>query len=167
MKIEHLEDMLEIEYLRRMYARATDLIGTDDADAVAEGSRIYHRIFTEDVDMRSISDGEIGFSAQGAAGWVDVVIDALADYAATQHLIGTQLVTIERIEKDADGRTLSGEATMESYLQAWHEHKNGNVWLFLGTYLDKVRFNPDVGWQIYDMTLTEVSGETRPMGRED
>ena len=38
-----------IEYLQRWYARATDLIGTNDPANIEEGRAIYHRIFTPDV----------------------------------------------------------------------------------------------------------------------
>ncbi len=103
--------------------------------------------------------------AVGPDAWVDVVIDALGvSYADTQHLIGTQLVDIESLELDAEGRVVAGEATMSSYLQAWHASPDDDVWLFLGTYHDKVRFMLGAGWQIYDTTLEQVSGEERPMG---
>ena len=36
--------------------------------------------------------------------------------------------------------------------------------IVLGTYYDKVRFNPEKGWQIYDMTLEYTSVEHRQMG---
>ena len=155
---------LEIEYLRRLYAKATDLIGTGTTAAVAEGRAIYHRIFTEDAMIRAGSPDD-PLETQGPDGWVDIVIEALARYSSTQHLIGTQLVEIERIDVDSEGALRSGQARMESYLQAWHENKpDGTVWVFLGTYHDKVRFTPGSGWRIYDMTLTQVAGENRNLG---
>ncbi len=155
----------QIEYLRRLYAKATDLIGTNTEAAIAEGRAIYHRIFTEDAVIRAESTDGDPLERQGPDGWVDVVIEALAQYSSTQHLIGTQLVEIEQIEADGAGAVRAGRARMESYVQAWHENKpEGTVWIFLGTYHDKVRFAPGVGWQIYHMTLTQVAGESRRLG---
>ena len=34
----------------------------------------------------------------------------------------------------------------------------------MGTYADKVRFVPGVGWQIYDMDLMFTSGDDRDLG---
>ena len=151
----------KIEYLRRLYARATDQIGKNTSASIAEGRATYHRIFTANVIFRLKGEGD----TVGPDAWVDVVIDALGvDYKDTQHLIGTQLVDIESLELDAEGRVVAGEATMSSYLQAWHASPADDVWLFLGTYRDKVRYRPNAGWQIYDTTLERVSGEERPMG---
>lgn len=156
----------EIEYLRRSYARATDRIGENTEEAIADGRIVYHRIFTPDVSLR-VSGAQIsGDPAIGPDAWVDVVAGALAEFSVTQHLIGTQLVDIEHFETNASGEIVSGSATMTSYLQAWHARPDNNVWLFLGTYHDKVRFAPDVGWQIYDSVLERVSGEERPMGEQ-
>lgn len=158
----------EIEYLRRQYARATDLIGQNTKASVAEGRAIYERIFTPDVAIR-VTGGDIpAEDTVGPEGWVDVVIDALGeDYQDTQHLIGTQLVDIASLEVDESGAVSAGAATMSSYLQAWHATADNTVWLFLGIYHDQVRFTPGVGWQIYDMTLERVSAERRPMGEAD
>ena len=52
---------------------------------------------------------------------------------------------------------------MESYVQAWHDTTDEQVWLFIGTYLDEVVFTPGVGWQIKHMELRRVTGEMRPM----
>lgn len=146
-----------IAELRRLYARATDLIGLDTEDGVAQGRAIYHRVFT--------SDARIGATGQpsvtGPDAWVKVANDALREYQDTQHLIGTQLVEVLQMP-DADGR--GGEATMISYLQAWHARADGHLWLFIGTYHDKVRWTPGVGWQIYDMQLEQVSGDRRQLG---
>ncbi|MFB3105879.1 MAG: nuclear transport factor 2 family protein [Pseudomonadales bacterium] len=154
----------QIEYLRRLYARATDQIGENTPASIAEGRATYHRIFTADVILRVRGEGIPASDTVGPDAWVDVVTGALASYAATQHLIGTQLVDIESIEIDASGNIVAGEATMSSYLQAWHASPDDNVWLFLGTYHDKVRYSSGFGWQIYDSTLERVSGEERPMG---
>ena len=156
----------EIEYLRRLYAKATDMIGTNQPALVAEGTEIYARIFTPDVVIASYDKkGEVGFESQGASGWVDVVADALKVYTSTQHLIGTQLVDLHQLDLNDEGQIVAGSASMESYLQAWHEHdKQQRLWLYIGTYTDKVRFEPGIGWRIYEMALSQVGGERRDLG---
>ena len=43
----------EIEYLRRLYAAATDALGRlEDKDAQDYGHQTYHRIFTPDAQIR-------------------------------------------------------------------------------------------------------------------
>ena len=143
------EDRIAIEDLRRLYAQATDQIGIGTPDQVAAGRATYHRIFTQDVDIRT-SPGPNNLTAKGPDEWVDVVEGALGDYRATQHLIGTQLV-----ELDGDS------ASMESYLSAWHQRPDGSVWVYLGTYIDQVR-RTEAGWQIYDMELAQTIGYELP-----
>ena len=140
----------EIEYLRRLYAKATDYIGTHDEKKVAEGRAIYARIFTPDAKLRTAPLTDDPYVANSPEEWVDVVLEALEPYAATQHLIGTQLVTIN-----------GDEAHMESYLSAWHGRPDGSAWIFMGTYEDHVKKTPD-GWRIYDMTLHETVGGESP-----
>ena len=164
MNIERVVATQEIEYLRRQYAKATDLIGLADKASIKLGRDIYERIFTPDVAIRTTSGGEENYTATGPEAWVDVVADALAKYRATQHLIGTQLVEFETFELNNDSSIKRGSARMESYLQAWHEEAD-SVWLFLGTYTDLVRYESGLGWRIYDMTLDEVAGETRALGQ--
>lgn len=155
----------DIQYLQQLYAKATDIIGTNTEAGIEQGRAIYHRIFTEDAAIRASGRGAEPLERQGPDGWVEVVMEALDPYSSTQHLIGTQIVEIESMDVNGQGAVTAGEARMESYLQAWHENRNaGNVWLFLGTYDSKVRLTPGVGWQIYDMTLTQVAGELRPLG---
>lgn len=147
----------EIEYLRRLYARATDLIGLNTPEAIAEGRAIYHRIFTPDAKITVTEQGDVTLSRNSPDDWVDVVIEALGTtFKGTQHLIGTQLVTIERMPS-ADA---PGEASMTSYLQAWHDTDEA-VDTFIGTYHDKVRHTPGKGWQIYRMNLEQVAHEIR------
>jgi len=145
-----------IEYLRRHYARATDLIGLNTDESIAEGRAVYHKIFTPDAKITTSENGKIGFSAVGPDAWVDVVAGALKVFDSTQHLIGTQLVEIKSLP-DHDGN--GGEATMSSYLQAWHSDPDRVLDIFIGTYNDKVRYTPGIGWQIYEMNLEKVSGE--------
>lgn len=145
----------EIAELRRLYARATDLIGMVTEESIAEGRAIYHRIFTPDALI-----GAAGVeSAIGPDGWLDVVAGALKDYEVTQHLIGTQLVEIDSLP-DANGN--GGKATMLSYLQAWHSTVR-EVWQFMGTYRDRLSYSPQAGWQISEMMLEPTATERRPL----
>ena len=151
----------EIEYLKRWYAKATDQIGIATPESIAEGRAIYHRVFTADAQL----DAGPGREPQvGPDGWLDLVLGALGELGPTQHLIGTQLVKIKSLELDGECNVLAGSATMESYLQAWHEQKDEKVWLFLGTYFEDAVFIPDTGWRIEKMILRQVAGETRYMG---
>ncbi len=152
----------QVEYLRRLYARATDLLGTGKAEAIAEGTKIYHEIFTPDADLRTSGGTAKPFQATGPDAWADVVVDALEEYGATQHLIGTQLVHIDQLT-ELDGTVTAGHATMSSYLQAWHSTDAGKLWLFIGTYEDEVQFVPGKGWQICSMNLIQISGENRQL----
>jgi len=144
----------EITDLRRQYALATDLIGMNTKESVAQGRAIYRRIFT--------ADAKIGATGQprvtGPDAWVDIANSALKDYKDTQHLIGTQVVDLKSLP-GADGK--GADASMSSYLQAWHATKDDQVWLFIGTYYDKLTYTPENGWQIYDMELKQVSGDRR------
>ena len=154
----------EIEYLRRWYARATDLIGIATTESIEEGRQIYHRIFTTDVEFDVRGTDRHPLPANGPDVWVDVVHGALAPKGPTQHLIGTQLVTIDQLLVADDGSVKSGNAKMQSYLQAWHELADQKVWLYLGIYHDQVTFTSGIGWQISHMRMEQVAGETRYMG---
>ena len=160
----HFQSRLEIEYLQRWYARATDLLGHADKDSIAEGRRIYQRIFTPEVDITVTGNRVDERQSSGIDGWLDAVTSALGPLGPTQHLIGTQLVEIETLAVDSDNTVFSGRALMRSYLQAWHDMPDGQVWLFIGTYTSDVRFTPGVGWQIWRMNLHRETGELRPMG---
>ena len=145
-----------IEYLRKQYGLATDLIGSKLPENIEQGRAIYRAIFAPEVKI-SASNGGDGptFDAVGADAWVDVVIHALQPFAVTQHLIGTQLVTIDALP-DSDG--MGGSASMVSYVQAWHADPGKFVDIFIGTYRDKVAFDSHIGWQIIEMRLEKVSG---------
>jgi hypothetical protein len=80
----------------------------------------------------------------------------------TQHLIGTQVVEIDSIAFDEACDVIEGRATMQSYVQAWHDTADEQVWLFIGTYFDQVIYTPGTGWQIKHMELRRVTGEMRP-----
>lgn len=148
----------QIEYLRKQYGLATDLIGSKVPESIEEGRAIYRTIFAPEVKI-SASNGGDGptFDAVGPDAWVDVVVHALQPFAVTQHLIGTQLVTIDSLP-NSEG--MGGSASMVSYVQAWHADPGGMVDIFIGTYRDKVAFTPQLGWQIIEMRLEKVSGHT-------
>ena len=153
----------QIEYLRKRYARATDQIGTNTKEGIAGGREIYRQIFTPDVKISASNgvDSEL-FVAHGPDAWVDVAASALQVFDATQHLLGTQLVAIDQLP-DANGQ--GGHATMTSYLQVWHSDPDRVLDIYIGTYHDKVRYLPGVGWQIYEVHLEKVSGEVTPQVR--
>lgn len=155
-KVAELLAREEIEYLRRYYARATDLVGLITEEGIAEGRAIYHRIFTPDARICATANGEVVLSAVGPDAWVDIAASALADFAATQHLIGTQLVEIHSLP---DERGEGGQASMTSYLQAWHDDPERVLDIFIGTYHDTLVYSPDAGWQIAGMELERVSGK--------
>lgn len=148
---EHLAavERQHIEYLRRLYAVATDQIGMGVDSELERGRETYRRIFTADARIRVISNGEVTHEGVGPDSWYAVVRQALQPYAGVQHLIGSQVVEF------TDDRT--DEATMSSYLQAWHDCPAEYVFTFIGTYYDRVRLVPGEGWKIYDMELREVS----------
>ncbi len=119
---------------------------------------IYRRIFTPDAKITVTMDGEVRLSSRGPDEWVEVVSEAIGSkFDITQHLIGTQLVTIEKLPA-ADGG--DGEASMTSYLQAWHENAE-IVDIVLGTYHDNVRYSPEHGWRIHRMELEQVTHNIR------
>ena len=135
-------DKYEIETLQRLYAKATDIIGLASPEKIEEGRKIYHRIYTEDVEITTANTGaEVELAAVGPDAWVDVVYGALKDYTGTQHLIGTQLTEVN-----------GDQGSMESYLNAWHKNPDESVYYFLGTYISQVR-RYEEGWKIHHMVL--------------
>lgn len=159
----------QITNLRRLYAHATDSLGkVDDVDAQSQGMEIYHRIFTQDAEIRVSGATPTLLQGTGPDAWADVARTALRNYAATQHLIGSQVVQFEALEWDPanldQATPRSGRASMKSYLQAWHAWPDQRLRLVLGTYHDEVTYNPSVGWQICAMNLEHVSGEERQLG---
>lgn len=148
----------EIEYLRRWYAKATDMIGEGSESSIREGREIYHRVFAEDAVLSTGAE-----DLSGPDAWVELVKQVLGPLGPTQHLIGTQVVDLEEHELDGQCNLVSGFARMESYVQAWHEMPDEKVWLYLGTYFDEARFTPGIGWQIHGMKMQQIAGETRYM----
>lgn len=144
----------EIIELRMQYARATDLIGMTTKLSIEQGRAIYHQIFTPDAQVGADGiDPVIGPDA-----WVDIVESALGPYQATQHLIGTALVSAI-VMPDANGK--GGSAIMSSYLQAWHSTAENSLYMFMGTYHDTCVFSAEHGWQIKTMLLKKLADEIR------
>lgn len=144
----------EITELRNLYARATDAIGRNTPEGIAEGRAIYHRIFTADATI-----GAAGIDpVTGPDAWVDVVEGALEEYNGTQHLIGSHVVEVKSLP-DADGN--HGQASMSSYLQAWHSTAQNKLYMFIGTYHDSCVRSADNGWQIAEMHLENTADEVR------
>lgn len=144
----------EIAELRRQYALATDLIGMATDEAIAQGRAIYRRIFTADAKIGATGQPQV----TGPDAWVTIAHEALKIYENTQHLIGTQVIDLQGLPNAAGE---GGQAVMSSYLQAWHAKADGEMWLFIGTYYDKLSYTKGVGWQIHDMVLNQVSGDRR------
>ena len=65
-----VEATQEIEYLRRWYAKATDLIGTATEEQIEAGRKIYHRIFAKDVVITVSGPGTEPIEARGPDAWV-------------------------------------------------------------------------------------------------
>ena len=123
---------------------------------MAEGRRIYHRIFTHTAVIGATGREDV----IGPDVWIEVVLDALKVYEKTQHLIGTQLVEVQSLPNPS---AAVGSASMSSYLQAWHAKADGELWLFIGSYADQLVYSSEHGWQIARMMLEQVSGETRQL----
>ena len=153
----------EIEYLRRLYARATDqLAQTEDPGARESGIAIYRRIFAPDADIQAGTSAK-ALDCSGPDEWAEIVTEALGRYETTQHLIGTQLVTFKAVEF-GDGGISCGTASMTSYLHAWHVWPDRRLRAVLGTYIDEVEYVRAIGWQIVYMNLTHTSSEHRMLG---
>ncbi len=146
----------EIEYLQRLYARATDQIGTNIPENIEAGRAVYHRIFTPEATIRASDPSGAEFRVVGPDEWVKVVDGALSVFDSTQHLLGTQIVELDSLP-DATGS--GGEGKMSSFLQAWHQDDDRVIDIYLGTYYSKVRYTQGIGWQICDMRLEKVAGE--------
>ncbi|MDA1073169.1 MAG: nuclear transport factor 2 family protein [Proteobacteria bacterium] len=143
----------EIAELRRRYAIATDLIATREPASIEAGRTIYHQIFTPNAQLAAQ-----GVETQtGPEAWLELVLRSLKPYAFTQHLIGTQVVDVHSLP----GQNVAGLALMTSYLNAWHESADHELWTFLGTYEDVVTHTADAGWQIDQMQLVKLSDEVR------
>ena len=164
----------EVEYLRRWYGVATDLLGllsSEDSTAFNTARKIYRRIFTPDaiitINGNPFVDPTLGTTPDQWADFVHLVLGQR--FLATQHLIGTQVFEIDVLPSTSPAQGAStGHATGSSYLQAFHEFRDvHNVSQFNGTYFDKVKVaklrSGKMGWQIYDMNLVRVTGGSWPL----
>lgn len=151
----------DIEYLRRNYAKATDLLAITEEASFNEGLEIYRSIFTVDADFSVSGDGAPDMSATGPDAWADIVEKNLGPMGPTQHLIGTQRVIDLNVDISSDCKIQSGSAKMESYVQAWHDLPNSKIWHYLGSYFDNVIYVSGKGWQIEKMNLMRITTETR------
>ena len=124
-----LEDRAEIAEQMFRYARATDWL---------EPER-HREVFIDDCVFASPHSGDM-HGVDAVVTWMDRV---LAQFEATQHMIGNHIVAL-----DGDA------ATMRSYVQATHviaadPKKSLTLW---ATYHDALVRTPD-GWRIRDHRL--------------
>ena len=156
LQLQQLADIEEIRQLTVNYAKATDALGTGDADRMAVGKELYRNTFASDAKVNA-GDSEVFI---GPDAWADYVGEALAAFSSTQHLVGTIDV---KLGESIDGGP-ADTGTMTTYLSATHEYApEGDLWIFLGTYLDEVTRTPQ-GWRISQRTLVNTSSEMRKHG---
>jgi hypothetical protein len=161
----------DVEYLRRWYGIATDLLARDDPGDFNTARKIYRRIFKATaiitIGGNPFVDPTLGTSPDQ---WATFVRSVLNSSLATQHLLGTQVFEIDVLPSTSPAQGAStGHATGSTYLQAWQTFPSdagaGSLSLFIGTYFDKVQVvtlrSGQQGWQIYDMNLVRASGESR------
>ncbi|MFF8288990.1 nuclear transport factor 2 family protein [Streptomyces sp. NPDC016309] len=94
------------------------------------------------LDYTSLNGGEpVALTpSQIVAGWQA----GLGAYAATQHLLGNHLVTV-----DGD------DAVCDATFQATHRKGDGSLWTLGGTYRFDLTRSPD-GWRITGVVMTQV-----------
>jgi hypothetical protein len=157
-QLQRLADLEEIRQLTVNYAKATDDLGSADADRRATGRELYRRTFASDAKIEA---GESGVKI-GPDAWADFVAEALAVFSATQHLVGTIDLELDDATDDKPAST----GTMATYLYATHEYApEGDLWIVLGTYYDEVTRTAE-GWRISKRLLTTTSAEMRKHGKE-
>jgi hypothetical protein len=155
----------EIEYLRKWYAVATDILLQENQtsgfsplsidgeslgplnhveDAFNIGRKIYRRVFSPDAEIHiaGVNPPPPGATPLrvGPDEWATFV-HGITFIKATQHLIGTQLTDIDVMPSvhPSMSSTATGHGKMSSYLQAFHELADGNsTSVFLGVYFDDV-----------------------------
>ena len=86
------------------------------------------------------------------------VVGALHEFAATQHLVGTQIAEVHNLPGDDHA---AGKGTLFSHLQAWHAKPDGDMWHYIGIYEANVVCHPGMGWKIAEMNLRQVSEDYR------
>jgi hypothetical protein len=143
----------EIAELQQLYAHATDLIAADAAAYEAEVRSTYLKIFTE--------DARIGVGDQlvllGPLAWLEFVKTSANSMQSTQHLIGNQVVEIQRLPSPEG---IGGEASMTSALHATLVGADGELSTVEGTYFATATHTPESGWQLTEMKLEAVAAET-------
>lgn len=138
---ERLEDRAAITEQMYRYARATDWLETE-----------RHRdVFLDDCVFASPHSGDI-VGLDAVVAWMD---RALAQFEATQHLIGNISITF------------TGDATADavSYVRAWHrfrDHDRTDMVLW-GEYHDRWQLAGDT-WRIAERRVLEAGIEPRRDG---
>ena len=119
-----IEDRLAIQDVMMNYAA-----GVDDRDMAQ-----YRRCFADDVEI-------VGFGADAVVGadrWVAEVVEKLAAFGQTQHMLGPQLV-----EVDGDGASVRTDVQALHYLIDDPE----STFILWATYLTNMR-REDAVWKI-------------------
>jgi ketosteroid isomerase-like protein len=120
-QLQQVADRIALMDVMLKYAK-----GVDERDMT-----LYRSVFADDVQIVGFARNEI----RGAAAWMTFVEQALAQYGATQHMLGPQLATV-------DGNT----AHCRTDVQALHYMKDKpNTTLTL--------------WATYESDMHRVDGE--------
>ena len=161
----------DVEYLRKWYGIATDMmVGIkNDPENIKKARGIYTKIFTPDAKVFLAPYPLVPGTAPtrvGPDGWADFVENALKPAVAAQHLLGTQIAEVDEMPVGIPGKGKSskGHASCVSYLNAWNMSQvdgQNRLTITISIYRDLMRVTPGVGWQIYNMHLYRVSGESR------
>ena len=141
MTLDRLEDRAAIADQMFRYARATDWLETDD----------HREVFVEDCVFASPHSGDVD-GVDGVVEWMNRV---LAQFEATQHLIGNIWIEF----------TGAGTARAVSYVRAWHryrDHSRPDMVLW-GEYHDRW-VNQDGRWRIKERRVLEAGIEPRRDG---
>jgi len=136
-----LEDRSAITEQMFRYARATDWLDTAD----------HREVFAADCVFASPHSGDM-FGADAVVEWMD---RALAQFEATQHLIGNISITF----------TGPATANAVSYVRAWHRYRDHDrpdmvLW---GEYHDRWTLIDGV-WRIVERRVLEAGTEPRRDG---
>lgn len=136
-----IEDRYAIADQMYRYARATDWLQTDD----------HRKVFADHCVFASPHSGDM----RGVDAVVDWMNRALAQFEATQHLIGNIAITF----------TGDATATAVSYVRAWHRFRDRDrpdmvLW---GEYHDRWSLVDDT-WRIVERRVLEAGIEPRRDG---
>jgi hypothetical protein len=141
MTFDRLDDRAAIADQMFRYARATDWLETDR----------HREVFVEDCVFASPHSGDI-LGVDGVVEWMNA---ALAQFEATQHLIGN--ISVEFTGPES--------ATAVSYVRAWHrsrDHSRPDMVLW-GEYHDQWA-RIDGTWRIKERRVLEAGIEPRRDG---